>query len=77
MSEESEMMMLMKELVAKVKQLERAVYDKDNLLMKSGYVVASTPTPSTTSGVELADDKIAKMEWEEINQMVARIEGAF
>ena len=45
--------------------------------MKSGYVVASTPTPSTTSGVEMADDKIAKMEWEEINQMVARIEGAF
>jgi hypothetical protein len=77
MSEESEMMLLMKELVTKVKQLEKAVYDKDNLLMKSGYVVVNTPTPSTTSGVEMADDKIAKMEWDEINKMVARIEGAF
>ena len=38
MSEESndQMLLLMKELVAKVKSLEEAVYNKDNLLMKSG-----------------------------------------
>ena len=36
MSEDSEMLMLLKELVNKVKHLEQAVYHKDNLLMKSG-----------------------------------------
>ena len=35
MSEENnEMLLLMKELVEKVKNLERAVYNDDNLLMK-------------------------------------------
>ncbi len=77
MNEDNEMMLLLKELVTKVKQLESAVYDKDNLLMKSGYVVTETPSPAISSGIEMSDDKIAKMEWEQINEMVARIEGAF
>ena len=44
MSEESndQMLLLMKELVSKVKSLEEAVYNKDNLLMKSGYVVVDS-----------------------------------
>lgn len=76
MSEENEMLLLMKELVEKVKNLEKAVYNDDNLLMKSGYVVTSTPTPSigNHSGV-VDDDKIAKMDWSEINAMVSKIEG--
>lgn len=45
--------------------------------MKSGYVVTETPSPAISSGIEMSDDKIAKMEWEQINEMVARIEGAF
>ena len=36
MTEDNEMMLLLKELVNKVKSLEEAVYHKDNLLMKSG-----------------------------------------
>tara|TARA_Y100000401_G_C8246431_1_gene185790 strand:+ start:89 stop:328 length:240 start_codon:yes stop_codon:yes gene_type:complete len=78
MSEENnEMLLLMKELVEKVKNLERAVYNDDNLLMKSGFVVASTPAPSMSVGeTEINDDKIAKMEWKEINDMVSRIEGS-
>ena len=78
MSEENnEMLLLMKELVEKVKNLERAVYNDDNLLMKSGFVVTSTPTPSMSVGeTEINDDKIAKMEWKEINEMVSRIEGS-
>mgnify|MGYP001308617361 FL=1 len=76
MSEENEMLMLMKELVDKVKKLERAVYNDDNLLMKSGFVVASTPTPSiANNSASIDDDKIAKMDWSEINDMVSRIEG--
>jgi len=77
MSEESEMLMLLKELVDKVKQLESAVYNDDNLLMKSGYVVAATPTPVIAVSDNVADDKIAKMDWTEINDMVSRIEGGF
>jgi hypothetical protein len=76
--EDSEMMLLLKELVNKVKQLEQAVYDKDNLLMKSGYVVVNSPTPSVSGGeINVETDKIAKMEWEQINDMVSRIEGGY
>ena len=46
MSEEStEMLMLLKALGWKINRLESAVFNDDNLLMKSGYVVATTPTP--------------------------------
>jgi len=76
---ENEMLLILKELVSKVKQLEQAVYDKDNLLMKSGYVVVDTPAPVMNVGgdVNVETDKIAKMEWEQINEMVNRIEGGY
>ena len=74
---ESEMLLLLKELVNKVKQLERAVYDKDNLLMKSGYVIVETPSPSMNTTKDVESDKIAKMEWAEINEMVSKIEGGY
>ena len=44
--EKDEMLLLMKELVNKVNALEQAVYNKDNILMKSGFVVRETPTPA-------------------------------
>jgi len=76
---ESEMLLLLKELVNKVKMLEQAVYDKDNLLMKSGYVVVDTPIPaiSVAGEVNVETDNIAKMEWEQINELVSRIEGGY
>jgi len=73
MSEQDEMVMLLKELVDKVKQLEKAVYDKDNLLMKSGYVVVDTPTPSMTADGVPIGDTISKMSWDDIHKMVENV----
>lgn len=73
MSEETEdqMLLLMKELVAKVKSLEEAVYNKDNLLMKSGYVVVDSPTPAMNTTGEIPNSEmIAKMDWEDIHNIV-------
>jgi len=79
MSEENnEMLMLLKTLVDKVNKLENAVYDKDNILMKSGFVVVDTPTPSIDSGSTSTDvDRIAKMDWEDIGKMVSKLEGGY
>ena len=76
MSEENEMLMLLKELVDKVKALEGAVYNKDNMLMKSGFVVVDSPTPSMSdNSVTATGDTIKNMEWDEINRLVSKIEG--
>ena len=78
MSDESEMLMLLKTLVNEVNELERAVYDKDNLLMKSGYVVVDTPTPVMSAGDTATDvDAIAKMDWDEIGAMMSKLEGGY
>jgi len=80
MSEEdnSEMLLLLKTLVDKVNKLENAVYDKDNILMKSGFVVVDTPTPSIDSGTTTSEvDRIAKMDWEDIGKMVSKLEGGY
>ncbi len=74
MTEDNEMMLLLKELVNKVKNLEEAVYHKDNLLMKSGMVVVDSPTPAMAQGGELpTGDTIAKMDWDDIHNMVERM----
>jgi len=70
MSEDNEMVMLLKELVEKVKQLEAAVYHKDNLLMKSGFVVYDSPTPHTTQQSGITGETVANMKWDEIHKMV-------
>ena len=72
---ENEMLMLLKELVGKVKDLEQAVYNKDNLLMKSGYVVVDSPTPSMSTNTAVTGDTIAKMDWSQIHQIVETMEG--
>lgn len=80
MSEEdnNEMLLLLKTLVDKVNKLENAVYDKDNILMKSGFVVVDTPTPSIDSGTATSEvDRIAKMDWEDIGKMVSKLEGGY
>ncbi len=70
--EQNEMLILLKELVDKVKNLEQAVYHKDNLLMKSGFVVADTPTPSMNDNPSSmpTSDVISKMDWEDIHKIV-------
>lgn len=75
MSEDSEMLMLLKELVSKVKHLEEAVYHKDNLLMKSGLVVVDSPSPRMDSNNIPMDNTIRKsMDWEDIHELVTTME---
>ena len=70
--EDNEMYMLLKELVNKVKNLEEAVYHKDNLLMKSGLVVVDSPTPSIDT---IKTTNVDNMEWSEIHKMVENYGG--
>lgn len=78
MSEETnindEMMMLLKALVKKVNELETAVYNKDNLLMKSGWTTVESPSPKISNLDMPSADNIAKMEWEDINKIVSNME---
>ena len=75
MSENNEMLMLLKELVSKVKHLEEAVYHKDNLLMKSGLVVVDSPSPRMDSSNIPMDNTIRKnMDWEDIHELVTTME---
>lgn len=67
---------ILKALTSKIEQLEKAVYNDDNLLMKSGYVVVDSPTPSmniqkSSSGV----GDVANMEWSEIHDVVKKLAG--
>jgi len=72
--EQDEMVMLLKELVNKVKNLEDAVYNKDNLLMKSGYVVVDSPTPHISNDTQTTSgDSIAKMDWDDIHNIANRM----
>ena len=71
-----EMVELLKELVNRLQNLEQTVYDSDNVLMKSGFVKVTTPTPSISNDSGLPDgDAISKMDWSEINDVVAKLEG--
>lgn len=75
MSDDNEMLMLLKELVNKVKHLEEAVYHKDNLLMKSGLVVVDSPSPRMDSSNIPMDNTIKKsMDWEDIHELVTTME---
>ena len=75
MSEENEMIMLVKELVDKVKRLEETVYHQDNILMKSGFIVSNTPTPTISNNVSPSGNIIAKMDWEDIHKIIQNVEG--
>ena len=70
MSEEKdEMVSLLKTLGDKVKALEQTVYHQDNLLMKSGYVVVETPTPSINKSMD-ASAMVGDMKWDDIHKIV-------
>tara|TARA_Y100001973_G_C5172976_1_gene320174 strand:- start:1078 stop:1317 length:240 start_codon:yes stop_codon:yes gene_type:complete len=75
--EKDETLEILKLLVSKIQKLEETVYDNENVLMKSGFVVANTPVPKMDkgSGIMPDSDQISKMSWDEINQLVARMEG--
>ena len=74
--ENNEMIDLLKELVDRVKQIEKTVYNNDNLLMKSGMVTTNTPVPAMGKRSDVPDsDTIAKMSWDDINDLVSRLGG--
>ena len=74
--ENNEMMDLLKELVSRVKEIERTVYNNDNILMKSGMVTSNTPVPALGKRSDVPDsDTIAKMSWDDINNLVDRLGG--
>mgnify|MGYP004451800077 CR=1 FL=1 len=77
MSEENEILKILKVLVEKIKTLEETVYDQDNVLMKSGLVRVEglRPTMSAENDGLPDADTIAKMSWDDLNAMVNKIEG--
>ena len=78
MTEENnnEMIDLLKELVGRIKKIEKTVYDNDNILMKSGIVTVDSPVPVMKNHSDVPDsDTIAKMSWDDINDLVSRLGG--
>ena len=74
--ENNEMIDLLKELVGRIKKIENTVYNNDSILMKSGIVTVNSPVPSMKSHSDVPDsDTIAKMSWDEINDLVSRLGG--
>ena len=75
MSENTEMVMLLKELVNRVRELEKVAYNNDNLLMKSGFVVVDSPTPKmqNMAGTVGMDD-ITKMSFDDMAEMISKME---
>ena len=81
---DNELHMLLKELVDRVKVLElenvnlkHTVFNSDNILMKSGLVKITSPKPkiSGATGELPNSDTLAKMDWDDIDNLVKRLEG--
>lgn len=70
MSESEDVLVILKELVGRIKELESAVYHKDNLLMKAGLVTVNTPIPVTHHNDVINSDTIHKMSWDDIERVV-------
>jgi hypothetical protein len=70
-----ELTLLLKELVDRVKVLERTVYNADNVIMKAGLVKVEGVRPSINGNVEgeITSDRIAKMDWAEIDELVVKM----
>jgi|TARA_R100000479_G_C6200374_1_gene134479 reverse gyrase len=66
---------ILKALTAKIEMLEKAVYNDDNLLMKSGLVVVESPTPSMNVQKSSGVPDVANMEWSEIHDVVKKLAG--
>jgi hypothetical protein len=75
---DNETLEILKLLVEKIQKLEQTVYDNDNILMKSGFVKVDSPSPRLQAGDGIIPDSdtIAKMSWDEINNLVTKLGGA-
>ena len=76
MTETKEIVLLLKELVNRVQQLEKVTYDNDNVLMKSGLVVTDSPTPSMNNKVNssFSMDDVANMSFDDMAKIISKIE---
>jgi hypothetical protein len=66
---------ILKALTAKIEMLEKAVYNDENILMKSGFVVIDSPTPSMNVQKSSGVPDVTNMEWDEIHNVVKRLAG--
>ena len=69
-----EVVMLLKELVQRVQKLEKVTYDNDNVLMKSGFVVTNSPTPTMNNKIAstFSMDDVANMSFDEMAKIIER-----
>mgnify|MGYP003127014633 FL=1 len=70
-----ELLEIIKALSAKIESLEQTVYSQDNLLMKSGFVVAETPTPVIDNVIGSSVTDVSNMDWKDIHKMVEGMGG--
>lgn len=70
-----ELTLLLKELVERVKILERTVYNADNVLLKAGLIKVDgiRPTVKTDTGATINTETLAKMDWSEIDELVVKM----
>jgi len=76
MTEQNEVLLLLKELVNRVQQLESVAYNKDNVLMKSGFVVTNSPTPSMNNKIAstFSMDDISAMSFDDMAKIIQKME---
>jgi len=76
MTEEyGDLTLLLKMLVERVQELEKYVYDQDNILMKSGLVKVEGVRPNRASSSAPDSNTISKMDWSQLDEMVRGITG--
>tara|TARA_R110002020_G_scaffold98688_3_gene234696 strand:+ start:3254 stop:3487 length:234 start_codon:yes stop_codon:yes gene_type:complete len=76
MTEEyGDLTVLLKMLVERVQELEKYVYDQDNILMKSGLVKVEGVRPSRASSSVPDSNSISKMDWSQLDEMVRGMTG--
>ena len=76
MTEQNEVLLLLKELVNRVQQLESVAYNNDNVLMKSGFVVTNSPTPSMNNKAASTFnmDDVATMSFDDMAKIIQKME---
>ena len=75
MSEENEVLDILKQLVDRIKTLERHVYNEDNVLMKSGWVQTKSPSPSIDNVTKDCNNSLAGEFWGELHDIISKMEG--
>ena len=70
-----EVLDILKQLVNRIKTLEKHVYNEDNVLMKSGWVQAKSPSPSIDHNKTGIPTDIGNKSWDELHGIISKMEG--